>query len=75
MISSRNVELPPWYGQWLGIIGGSLEPFAQKVTKLRSEQGNPDADDAADESNIYPYMSPSQATQKVLGFFCQQNVK
>ena len=46
----------------------TMQSFEPMVTKLRSEQGNPDAatnaaaaDTTADQSNHY--MSPSQATQ------------
>ena len=42
----------------------SLESFGPIMTKLRSRQEKWDAAAASDQSN--PYMSPGQATQKVL---------
>jgi len=43
-----------------------LESFEPMVTKLRSGQGN--LDNAEDQSN--PYMSPSQANQKLWQIGC-----
>jgi len=44
MISPKNVELPPWYGQWLGVSDDGKSIIWQYVhtAKIKSEKGATD---------------------------------